>query len=103
MMNKLTWIRSRVLPFFAEILKEGWSGKFLSRLNEPQELLEKNAERRQQIHQFFAKGLLDPAMHAQESDVLTGEAEGLKSGQKALKTKASGYHEWQEALARLGD
>lgn len=101
MMNKLTWGRGRLLLPFAEMLKESRSSEFLGRLNELEELLEKNAERRQQIHQFFTKGLLDPAVYAEESDSLTEEADRLTSEQKTLESKISGGHEQQEALARL--
>lgn len=101
MMNKLTWGRGRLLLPFAEMLKESRSGEFFGRLNELEELLEKNAERRQQIHQFFTKGLLDPAVFAEESDSLTEEADRLTSEQKALEAKVSGGHEQQETLARL--
>lgn len=101
MMNKLTWGRGRLLLPFAEMLKESRSSEFLDRLNELEELLEKNAERRQQIHQFFTKGLLDPAVYAEESDSLTEEADRLTSEQKTLESKISGGHEQQEALARL--
>lgn len=101
MMNKLTWGRGRLLLPFAEMLKESRSGESLGRLNELEELLEKNAERRQQIHQFFTKGLLDPAVYAEESDSLTEEADRLTSEQKTLESKVSGGHEQQEALARL--
>lgn len=101
MMNKLTWGRSRLLVPFAEMLKESRGGEFFSRLNELEALLEKNAERRQQIHQFFTKGLLDPAVYAGENDTLTEEAEQLTTEQKTLEAKVSGGHEQQEALAHL--
>lgn len=101
MMNKVTWGRSRILLPFAEMLKEDRKAGFLDRLNELEALLEKNGERRQQIHQFFTKGLLDPAVYAEERDALTEEAERLAAEQDALESKVSGSHEQQEALTRL--
>jgi DNA invertase Pin-like site-specific DNA recombinase len=101
MMNKLTWGRNRILLPFAEMLKEDLNAETLGRLSELESLLEKNAERKAQITQFFTRGLLDPAVYAEESDVLTEEAERLAAEQNMLTSQISGLHEQQEALSRL--
>lgn len=101
MMNKLTWGRSRVLLPYAEMLKEGMNAETLGRLSELETLMEKNAERRAQITQFFTKGLLDPAVYAEESDALTEEMQRLSDEQNLLTLQVSGSHERQEALERL--
>jgi hypothetical protein len=64
-------------------------------------LLEKNTERRQQIMDFFTKGLLDPAVYAQECDDLTEEAERMTAERDSLTTQMNGNREQQDALERL--
>ena len=83
------------------MLKEGLNAETLGRLSELETLLEKNAERRNQVTQFFTKGLLDPAVYAEESDVLKEEAERLTAEQNLLTSQVSGSHERQAALDRL--
>ena len=73
MMSKLTFARGKVLVPYSEMLKRGNDEGTLERLDEIETLLEKNMERRQQIMQFFTKGLLDPAVYAEENDSLTDE------------------------------
>lgn len=65
------------------------------------DLLEKNMERRQQIMQFFTKGLLDPAVYAEENDALADEESRLTSEKEMLSGRMSGSHDQQEALTRL--
>ena len=101
MMNKLTWGRSRVLLPYVEMLKEGMKTDTLDRLSKLESLLEKNAERRAQITQFFTKGLLDPAVYAEESDTLVEEAQRLTNEQNLLTAQVSGSHERQETLEQL--
>ena len=55
------------------MLKRGSDEGTLERLDKIDTLLEKNMERRQQIMQFFTKGLLDPAVYAEENDILADE------------------------------
>ncbi len=70
LMNKLTFGRDKVLLPFSEMLKNTQSTEVLMRIDEIDVQLEKNMERRQQILQFFSKGLLDPAVYAEEGDGL---------------------------------
>lgn len=101
LMNKLTWGRSRILLPFAKMLKVGANDKSLERFSEIESHLEKNTKRRVQITQFFTKGLLDPAVYAEECDALPEEAERLARERNALTARAREPHEWQEAVAAL--
>jgi len=101
MMNKLTYGRSRILLPFAEMLKAVKKKDVLDRLNELEDLLEKNTERSRQVNQFYTKGLLDPAVHAEESEALGKEREQYLSEKRALEKMFCGSYEQKEALARL--
>ena len=71
------------------------------RLNEIEELLEKNQTRKQQITQFFSKSLLDPAVFAAESDSLDEEAARLEVERKLLTQQLNGGHDQKKALEKL--
>lgn len=101
MMNKLTFGRSKVLLPLSEMLKSSQSAEVFMRLNELDARLEKNMERRQQILQFFSKGLLDPAVYAEESDLLSEDDARLTAEKDSLSLQMSGSHEQQEALSKL--
>ena len=101
MMNKLTYGRSRILLPFAAMLKAGKNTDVLDRLNELEVLLEKNTERRKQVNQFYTKGLLDPAVHTEESEALGKERENYLSEKRALENTFCGNYDQKEALAKL--
>ena len=101
MMNKLTFARGKVLVPYSEMLKGSNDAGTLERLDEIDALLEKNMERRQQIMQFFTKGLLDPAVYAEETDALVEEERRLTEEKDALSNQMSGSYEQQEAHTKL--
>lgn len=101
MMNKLIFGRNQVLLPFATMMKEQKGKENLDRLNEIDTILEQNANRRLQIHQFFTKGLLDPAVYEEENSSLLSEAERLTAEQDALSAHVSGNYGQQEALEKL--
>ena len=101
LMNKLTYGRSLILIPYAEMLKSSQRSGNIDRLTELDEMLEKNTERRSQITQFFTKGLLDPAVYAEESDDLTEEADRLSEERDFLTTQMNGNRDQTEALDRL--
>lgn len=101
LMNKLTYGRSLILIPYAEMLKSSQRSGNIDRLTELDEMLEKNTERRSQITQFFTKGLLDPAVYAEESDDLTEEADRLSEERDFLTTQMNGNWDQTEALDRL--
>lgn len=101
MMNKLTFGRNKVLVPLSEMLKTFQSAETLTKINELDAQLEKNMGRRQQILQFFTKGLLDPAVYAEENDALDEENARLNAEKDALSMQMSGSREQQEALSKL--
>ena len=101
MMNKLTYGRSRILLPLSEKLRISQNGGSSDRLLEIDDLLEKNAERKLRITQFYSKGLLDPAVYAEEVDALAEEAQKLVNEKDKLIATASGSKEQQEALSEL--
>ena len=101
MMNKLTFARGQVLVTYMEMLKGMNDAATLDRVDEIDALIEENIERRQQIMQFFTMGLLDPAVYAEESDMLSEEERRLAAEKDSLAGHMSGSHDQQEALTRL--
>lgn len=101
LMNKLTFGRSLILLPYAETMKKRQCSENAERLAELDELLEKNTERRQQIVEFFTKGLLEPAVYTQECNGLTEEAERLTAERDSVTTQMSGNRDQQVALDRL--
>ncbi len=101
MMNKLTFGRNKVLVPLSEMFKACRSTEVLSAINELDGQIEKNMERRQQILQFFTKGLLDPAVYTEENEALNEDDTRLKAEKDSLTTQVSGSHEQQEALSKL--
>ena len=101
MMNKLTFGRSKVLVPLSEMLNTCQSADTLTKINELDMQLEKNMGRRQQILQFFTKGLLDPAVYAEENDALDKENACLNVEKDTLSIQMSGSREQQEALSKL--
>ena len=101
LINKLTYGRGKVLVPYSEMIKGGSDAVTLERLDEIDTLLEKNMERRQQILQFFSKGLLDPAVYAEENDALAEEERRLTSEKDVLSGQMCGTYEQQEALTHL--
>ncbi len=90
-----------ILISYSEMIKGGNDTSTLERIDKLDELLEKNMERRHQIMQFFTMGLLDPAVYAEESDMLSEEEHRLSAERDSLSVKMSGNYEQQEALAKL--
>lgn len=101
MMNRLTFGRSKVLVPLSEMLKTCQSADTLTKIDELDMQLEKNMGRRQQILQFFTKGLLDPAVYAEENDALDEENARLNAEKDTLSLQMSGSREQQEALTKL--
>ena len=88
MMNKLTYARDKVLIPYSVMLRQGHTKARLERLDNIDMLLEQNMQRRQQIHQFFSKGLLDPAVYQEENDLLLKKEEQLLAVKKLQSSDA---------------
>lgn len=101
MMNKLTAARNQILVPYSDMLRTLKDADTYGRLNEIEELLEKNQTRKQQITQFFSKSLLDPAVFAAESDSLDEEAARMEVERKLLTQQLNGGHDQKKALEKL--
>lgn len=101
MMNKLTFGWKIVLVPYADMLKQSMNQESIDRLDEIENLLEKNAERRVQVARFFSKGLLEPAVYAQESNGLMEEEKKLLKEKEILTAQVNMDHEKKEALENL--
>lgn len=88
MMNKLVYAREKILIPYSVTLRQGQTKANVKRFDSIDLLLEQNLERRQQILQFFSKGLLDPAVYQEESDALAKEEEKLLEEKKTLTVDA---------------
>lgn len=88
MMNKLTFARDKVLIPYSVMLRQGHTKARLERIDQLDSLLEQNLQRRQQILQFFTKGLLDPVVYQEENDALLKKEEELLEEKKTYTVDA---------------
>ena len=88
MMNKLTFARDKVLIPYSVMLRQGHTKARIERIDQLDSLLEQNLQRRQQILQFFTKGLLDPVVYQEENDALIKKEEKLLEEKKTYTVDA---------------
>ena len=88
MMNKLTFARDKVLIPYSVMLRQGHTKARIERIDQLDSLLEQNLQRRQQILQFFTKGLLDPVVYQEENDALLKKEEELLEEKKTYTVDA---------------
>ena len=88
MMNKLTFARDKVLIPYSVMLRQGHTKARVDRIDQLDSLLEQNLQRRQQILQFFTKGLLDPVVYQEENDALLKKEEELLEEKKTYTVDA---------------
>ena len=98
MMNKLIFAREKLLLPFSNALKTAEKTEYLDDFTALEEGLEKNLQKRQQITQLFTKGYLDPAVYAQQNDVLLKASARLTAEKDAIIAKISGGSKQKEAL-----
>lgn len=101
MMNKLSIAREVILIPFERMMKKGNSQEKLERLDELEILLEKNEERRNQVMDFFTKGLIDPAVYSEETMKLKEEKETFINEQALITENLNGNYEKQKALENI--
>ena len=88
MMNKLTYARDKILIPYSVMLRQGHTKARLDKLDDLENLLEQNMKRRQQILQFFSKGLLDPVVYQEENDSLLKKEKELLEEKKLQSSDA---------------
>ena len=70
------------------MLRQGHTKARIERIDQLDSLLEQNLQRRQQILQFFTKGLLDPVVYQEENDALLKKEEELLEEKKTYTVDA---------------
>jgi hypothetical protein len=98
MMNKLIFARDKILLPCSNALKATEKAEHLDALNELEDGLEKNLQKRQQVTQLFTKGYLDPAVYAQQTDELLKTSTRLTAEKDAIIAKIRGGSKLKEAL-----
>jgi len=101
MMNKLSFARAKVLLPLLESMKQAGDKDTLGQISEIENRLEGITTRRTQIAQFFSKGLIDPAVFAEETDTLDHEEDRLIAEKRALTGKVNGNRGQIESLELL--
>lgn len=81
------------------MLRQGHTKARLDKLDDLENLLEQNMKRRQQILQFFSKGLLDTVVYQEENDSLLKKEKELLEEKKLQSSDADKKH--RENLADL--
>lgn len=101
MMNKMIFGRKAVLKPLLNALHETGRADGLGRINELEERLEKNLQRRQTLTGLMAKGYLDPALFNQEYNALLAEAEAMNTERENLSYTVNGELAKKEEVGRL--
>ncbi len=90
MMNKLIYARKAVLENLLDRIRdEGKKGSLL-RLNEIEQMLEKNVERQQTLTTLMTQGYVDPAFFTKESNEIASETDRLKAEKEQLGKEVTG-------------
>ncbi len=101
MMNKLTFANQLILKPLLHSL-QGFDDKDrLLKIQEYENLLEKNVEQRQALTSLMASGLLEPALFNKENNALTLEEQRLQEEKRKIMTSVSGDRTKVEALEKL--
>lgn len=101
MMNKLTFARKEVLLPLQGNLSLSGDEESLQRLVKIDADLAGITERRQRVNGFYSKGLLDPAVYAEETDSILKREKELTDERESLTRDAEGGYERKKALAAL--
>ncbi len=101
MMNKLTFANQLILKPLLHSL-QGFDDKDrLLKIQEYENLLEKNVEQRQVLTRLMANGLLEPALFNKENNAMTLEEQRLQEEKRKIMTSVSGDRTKVEALEKL--
>jgi hypothetical protein len=89
-MNKLIYARKAVLEDLCDRIQvEGNKGN-LRRINEIEQMLEKNVERQQTLTTLMTQGYVDPAFFTKESNEIATETDRLKAEKEQLGKEVTG-------------
>ena len=101
MMNKLIFAKKDVLDALLDGIRGETHKENLRRINEIDQKLEQNVERRQTLTTIMTRGYLDPALFTQESNDLAAEADALTAEKDQLVKEISGSLHKTDALNDL--
>ena len=101
MMNKLIFARKEVLDGLINAVRGETHKGNLLRIDEIDQKLEQNVERRQTLTTIMTKGYLEPALFTQESNALAAEADALTAEKDRLVKEVSGNIHMTDALSEL--
>lgn len=101
MINKLSMAREFILLPFEKMMRKCNSQEKADRLDELEILIEKNEERRNQIIDFFTKGLIDPVIYSEELMKLEEENAVFVNERNLIRETLSGSYEKQRALENI--
>lgn len=101
MLNKLIFYRKELLVHLLDEVRGEAEKVSIHNINEIEQRLEKNAERRQTLTAVMAKGYLDPALFTQESNNLTAEENALTAEKERLSKTVDGNYRKTEELIKL--
>lgn len=101
MMNKLIFARKEVLVPFMQALLGDNRREDLLRINELEQKLEKNEERRRSLATISAKGYLEPALFNYTNNTLLQEAEQMQAERSALVGSINGSLRKTEEIDKL--
>ena len=101
MMNKLIFARKEVLDTLLEAIRGETHKSNLLRIDEIDQKLEKNTERRQTLTTIMTRGYLEPALFTQESNDLAAEMDALTAERERVVKEISGSLRQTDALYDL--
>lgn len=90
MMNKLIYARRAVLEDLRVRIREEGNRGNLRRINEIEQMLEKNVERQQTLTTLMTQGYVDPAFFTKESNEIATETDRLKAEKEQLGKEVTG-------------
>ena len=101
MMNKLIFAKKEVLDALLDGIRSETHRTNMLRIDEIDERLEKNAERREILVTLMTRGYLEPALFTSESNELSSEADALVEEKEKLMGVIVGDIQKTEALTEL--
>ena len=90
MMNKLIYARKALLENLRVRIREEGNRGNLRRINEIEQMLEKNVERQQTLTTLMTQGYVDPAFFTKESNEIASETDKLKAEKEQLGKEVTG-------------
>lgn len=101
MMNKLIFAKREILDALLEGIRSETHRCNSHRINEIDEKLDKNAERRQTLVMLMTRGYLEPALFTSESNKISSEMDALTAEKELLVNDTAGSVQMIDALIEL--